>query len=360
MAKPEPMEMIHETCFKPRTPVMVGPAAEIMMFTVKPKNKTTQDRDVPMVQPGRSASMKAAITKKTSVRIRNWVKRSNSSGEIVSRGPNSSWPEITHLGGGRVNDEQNPITEPSPIPRSRAVSADSRRTQWLDFYSQDVTCSRLPSANPPPRQASLTGIRPPDRDAVDLRPLPLRVSSLERKGEPSPMLTRKGSRWKALPVLPSQKQNADLSTESADVEKLMGKIMLDSLSLPTGSNDKTATQALDPRTILTNTVYTATPVTGLRTPPPTPDSASGSTATAITITRPMGSDSTEELPARKYSVHLSRPKYSLQERMWLHRNYRGEAPFLAAWGLDIASQQDREEGMGIVKELMLEESKRRV
>lgn len=47
---------------------MVGPAAEIMMFTVKPKNKTTQDRDVPMVQPGRSASMKAAITKKTSVR----------------------------------------------------------------------------------------------------------------------------------------------------------------------------------------------------------------------------------------------------------------------------------------------------
>ncbi|KAK4668377.1 uncharacterized protein QC763_0046410 [Podospora pseudopauciseta] len=88
-----------------------------------------------MVQPGRSASMKAAITKTTSVRIRNWVKSSNSSG---------SWPEITHLGGGRVNDEQNPITEPSPIPRSRAVSADSRRTQWLDFYSQDVTCSRLP------------------------------------------------------------------------------------------------------------------------------------------------------------------------------------------------------------------------
>ncbi|KAK4645241.1 hypothetical protein QC761_001160 [Podospora bellae-mahoneyi] len=278
------MEMIHEICFKPRTPVMVGPAAEIMMFTVKPKNKTTQDRDVPMVQPGRSASMKAAITKKTSVRIRNWVKRSNSSGEIVSRGPNSSWPEITHLGGGRVNDEQNPITEPSPIPRSRAV------------------CGQ----------------------------------------------------WKALPILPSQKQNADLSTESADVEKLMGKIMLDSPSLPTGSNDKTATQALDPRTILPNTVYTATPVTGLRTPPPTPDSASGTTAMAITITRPMGSDSTEELPAQKYSVHLSRPKYSLQERMWLHRNYRGEAPFLAAWGLDIASQQDQGEGVSRVKELMLE------
>ncbi|KAK4668376.1 uncharacterized protein QC763_0046400 [Podospora pseudopauciseta] len=164
------------------------------------------------------------------------------------------------------------------------------------------------------------------------------------------MLTRKGSRWKALPVIPSQKQNADLSTESADVEKVMGKIMLDSPSLPTGSNDKTATQALDPRTILPNTVYTTTPVTGLRTPPPTPDSASGSSATAITITRPMGSDSTEELPVRNTR---------LQERMWLHRHYRGEAPFLAAWGLDIASQQDREEGVGIVKELMLEESKRR-
>lgn len=232
-------------------------------------------------------------------------------------------------------------------------SADSRRTQWLDFYSQDVTCSRLPSANPPPRQASLTGIRPPDRDAVDLRPLPLRVSSLERKADTERLQVEGAS------SSPFSKQNADLSTEFADVEKLMGKIMLDSPSLPTGSNDKTATQALDPRTILPNTVDTATPVTGLRTPPPTPDSTSGSTATAITITRPMGSDSTEELPARKYSVHLSRPKYSLQERMWLHRNYRGEAPFLAAWGLDIASQQDREEGVGIVKELMLEESKRR-
>ncbi|KAI1121705.1 hypothetical protein F5Y10DRAFT_255724 [Nemania abortiva] len=45
-------------------------------------------------------------------------------------------------------------------------------------------------------------------------------------------------------------------------------------------------------------------------------------------------------------------KLTSKERLWLHRNYRGEAMFLRAWGLQIASEEDREEGRGILRELM--------
>ncbi|KAI1114285.1 hypothetical protein F5Y14DRAFT_189261 [Nemania sp. NC0429] len=48
----------------------------------------------------------------------------------------------------------------------------------------------------------------------------------------------------------------------------------------------------------------------------------------------------------------SEQKLTSKERLWLHRNYRGEAMFLRAWGLQIASEEDREEGRGILRELM--------
>ncbi|RYP25802.1 hypothetical protein DL767_008261 [Monosporascus sp. MG133] len=46
------------------------------------------------------------------------------------------------------------------------------------------------------------------------------------------------------------------------------------------------------------------------------------------------------------------PRHTPQERLWLHRNYRGEAPFLKAWGLSINSEEDREEGKAILQDLM--------
>lgn len=45
-------------------------------------------------------------------------------------------------------------------------------------------------------------------------------------------------------------------------------------------------------------------------------------------------------------------KLTSKERLWLHRNYRGEAMFFRAWGLQISSEEDREEGRGIMRELM--------
>ncbi|KAK0716418.1 hypothetical protein B0T21DRAFT_396029 [Apiosordaria backusii] len=362
------METIHETNSGPRTPAMAGLAAEAMMFTVKPNRKTQTMHATAMNQTGRSASMKAPIARKTSLRIRNWVNRSKSSGAITSRSADTApsvnpRPRITHLGGGRIEEEEGierhatpsaPLTGARMTPQGRATSADSRRTQWLDFYSEDLP-TKPPSGNP-----SSARLRPPK--TPDLRPLPLRVPSLERKCEahslpeagPKIVLTRKSSKWKALPGLPIQSQSACASTESADVEKLMGKIMLDTPPLA-GSGREPDQKEPDTGSTLPNTVYTAQPVTGLGTPPPTPDSASGSKATAVS-----GSKAHVLTPASSWKTSSSTAagRYTRQERMWLHHNYRGEAPFLAAWGLDITSQQDREEGVSIVKELMMEQMKK--
>ncbi|KAI1499737.1 hypothetical protein F5X99DRAFT_268921 [Biscogniauxia marginata] len=50
------------------------------------------------------------------------------------------------------------------------------------------------------------------------------------------------------------------------------------------------------------------------------------------------------------------PKLTPRERLWLHRNYRGEATFLRAWGLQISNEEEREEGLTILRELMASEA----
>ena len=135
------------------------------------------------------------------------------------------------------------------------------------------------------------------------------------------------------------------------------------------------------------------------TPPPTPDSDAGGVARRQPkILRPLGGEtmtsqpqpgSPGAFPKRTHSLSYARkpseppaqsespvslepkaevasPKrahagslaHTREERLWLHKNYRGEAPFLEAWGLDISRQSDREEGLGILRELMLEDSNR--
>ena len=48
-------------------------------------------------------------------------------------------------------------------------------------------------------------------------------------------------------------------------------------------------------------------------------------------------------------------RYTPQERLWLHRNYRGEANFLKSWGLKVESDEDRAEGAELLRELMQSE-----
>ncbi|KAH8675455.1 hypothetical protein BX600DRAFT_452708 [Xylariales sp. PMI_506] len=87
---------------------------------------------------------------------------------------------------------------------------------------------------------------------------------------------------------------------------------------------------------------------GRRDKAPSPQSSARATATA-------GSSA-----AGATSPRTPTWKHSPQERLWLHRNYRGEATFLKAWGLKIESEEDREEGLVLMRELMdAEEEKKR-
>lgn len=52
-------------------------------------------------------------------------------------------------------------------------------------------------------------------------------------------------------------------------------------------------------------------------------------------------------------------RHTRQERIWLHVNYRGEAPFLKAWGLSITKLADRIEGLAIMRELIQAEGERK-
>lgn len=55
---------------------------------------------------------------------------------------------------------------------------------------------------------------------------------------------------------------------------------------------------------------------------------------------------------RPKTPNSSVPRHTAQERVWLHKNYRGEAAFLKAWGLDIEHEQNRDEGKAILQDLM--------
>ncbi|KAL7626436.1 hypothetical protein AAE478_003208 [Parahypoxylon ruwenzoriense] len=48
-------------------------------------------------------------------------------------------------------------------------------------------------------------------------------------------------------------------------------------------------------------------------------------------------------------------KFTPEEMLWLHRNYRGEATFLHAWGLHITREVERQHGYKILRELMAAE-----
>ncbi|KAI1394689.1 hypothetical protein F4819DRAFT_506885, partial [Hypoxylon fuscum] len=48
-------------------------------------------------------------------------------------------------------------------------------------------------------------------------------------------------------------------------------------------------------------------------------------------------------------------RFTPEELLWLHQNYRGEATFLKAWGLHVAKDVDREQGLSILRLLMAAE-----
>lgn len=279
--------------------------------------------------------------------------------------------QIRHLGGGRVEavdtEEATPTANSSlAIPRTRRPhksrsnsSIDSRVTQWLDFYpeaSEGARSQNLPNqpSQAPPR--SLPPHQPRHRHRSeshgDLRPAPLRVPSLEKQGGGGPhpeTLVRKNSKWKALPSLPGQ-QTDGVEQAASSVSASHGR---------KAEAEREAQPQLREGT---------TPLPAIRygTPPPTPDSTVDGAARVLRIrdtkatapdTKPDVGTSVEEVPKRVEPDKLVR--HTGQERVWLHVNYRGEAPFLQAWGLDITKLSDRLEGLSILRDLMQAEKDKR-
>ncbi|KAK3985761.1 hypothetical protein QBC44DRAFT_352839 [Cladorrhinum sp. PSN332] len=350
------METIHE--MSPRSQTMPSPGAEALMFTVRSTQEAPANMTGPMVRHGRSASMKSLPTsRKPSFRVRDWVKRSNTSGALRTVAADTTppsnpagRPKITHLGGGRVEETERPTRRPQ---QGRASSVESRRTQWFDFYSEDSSTNGAQQAQQAPRPS-------PNPD-LELRPLPLRIPSAGPPRDPKPELTRKKSLWKALPSLPVQERLISTSVESstsADVEHLMGKIILDEAAgIPPIAELEAMPRAQPPAAASREKAKHPAPMSDeYGTPPPTPDSDAGGVARQPSKKAPPETNA-QTLEPRTFAFPKTTHSlaHTRQERIWLHTNYRGEAPFLEAWGLDISLQGDREEGLVILKELMLEE-----
>ncbi|KAK3328571.1 hypothetical protein B0T19DRAFT_194904 [Cercophora scortea] len=317
-----------------------------------------------------SPSIKKPVTRSSSQRVREWVKRSNSSREAprTAKTPQPSPPrsqplEIVHLGGYRVGESE---TEPTTITdllsstrrpvASRANSTDSRITQWpgnelFSEHQERIALRDENTLNTDTKQTpSLTQI---NRDETP-RPAPLRVPSTSSKELPSPKqsgpgtLTRKNSKWKPLPGLPAQ-QRPSTAPESR----------ITTTTTPTSSSKHKPPPLPLPY--------------GLGTPPPTPDSSTGNAAAQAPATDAKPNNRKEEeniitvgiiqkdprsssgsgSEAAAAAAGVWRGRHTREERMWLHANYRGEAPFLLAWGLNIDRREDREEGMVILRDLMM-------
>ncbi|KAI1476877.1 hypothetical protein F4774DRAFT_420500 [Daldinia eschscholtzii] len=74
----------------------------------------------------------------------------------------------------------------------------------------------------------------------------------------------------------------------------------------------------------------------------------------------MNQDRNENTPSDSLGVEIkgqgSRRRLTKEQILWLHRNYRGEATFLKAWGLHVTRDADRERGLEIIRVLMAAES----
>ncbi|KAK4038843.1 hypothetical protein C8A01DRAFT_17080 [Parachaetomium inaequale] len=381
------METIHESRHK-----TTGMLPEAALFSVVRPNQWTTDVVVSAAMDGltgRSSSLKMPLTRKTSFRVREWVKRSNSTRTTTATtgmsASGSLKAHIKHLGGGRLDEVEvegtaNNTTLLAPVPkralRSRASSIESRATQWLDFYTGSPDASKpqgqpLPKPRPSDEQPSQ---RQRAGSNADLRPAPLRVPSSERAGSagsPTPTpppkpLTRKNSKWKPLPNLPAQLAGLGQFEMDTAVTKAAGaeRGRESEPATASRSEEKPALEQSDPGFL---------PIFRFDSPPPTPDSDAGGAARAH-VNKDKGKGRSEEgTPPPEPGLDKARARekiqqnaeaedsvrHTRQERIWLHVNYRGEAPFLQAWGLDIAKMADRLEGLAILRELIQAEVEER-
>ncbi|KAM7185171.1 hypothetical protein V8F33_012559 [Rhypophila sp. PSN 637] len=404
-SQPLPMETIYEQ--KMESPVMI--TSGYQRFMVHGKNVANTGKPmVPVLplSPADSASSQSptspSLTKRPSKTMRDWVKRSGSgSGRPTKHIATLSVPghqrlPIVHLGGGRLGEsdiEPAFLTGLRPVARNPSIqresSADSRVTQWIDLYPEaiermngyDVRLTQGKHTRTVSESSTIKQTRwqfHPDHHAaappeIDARPAPLRIPSAKKKAADddalkgstisnTTTLARSDSKWKPLPILPAQQQAAVGGQHNKPSNALDGSAREKSGGSQTDSQDlgSATPQTPDPATVIPSFTPTSTITTAASTTSSTGSNISASAASALALTRksptPISSrasqDKSQTPPSPPPSTTFS---YTRAERIWLHQHYRGEAPFLRAWGLDIKNLADREEGRVILRDLMLSE-----
>lgn len=323
---------------------------------------------------------------------------------------------IAHLGGGRLgSDEIQPAIAVGLMPqlvrpqrrRADSDSAENRMTQWIDLYNP---LDGLESLSPPPQVerprvllSNSHTTKPHERsnepekpassqlnyveleEQSGLRPAPLRTPTRketpesaipsERPASHESSRGRSKSRKRvASPPVPSRASDSSSargsnmsSLSSSSASSSQGHVRKSSKWKPLPQLPSQVAAIVEkPRTPAPSDV-SAPSAPELATPPLTPVSEKhkvihsvGVQISQISEEEEVSVDLPSEIPvtlsvSRSGSASTSgsvTSRYTRKERIWLHSNYRGEAPFLQAWGLDIEKDDDRREGVRIVRELM--------
>ncbi|KAI1077421.1 hypothetical protein F5B20DRAFT_275561 [Whalleya microplaca] len=314
------------------------------------------------------------IFREPSQRTKAWVKWNY--GHNSSKSSLNAPTEIIHLGGSRVGTpEMATLALPGTIK-------DHRLTTWSQFASpqnspsadrpKPITLttidSREPMLSPADTMSSAESVSSPG-----LSPAPLSNLSNPLEKILSPVTSSTASTptskfqspppYSTTPSLPPSSasvRNLRRTQSATDVQKGKPTKWKALPARPMDTHDETDSDTVDNESPVRE-VHLRPPIRKIIPPLTSPPPDRPLPAVTADQTQEKGAlGSVVENPGAKEPKQSLRPsRYSPQERLWLHRNYRGEATFLKAWGLSMDSEEDREEGMAMMRELMESEEDKR-
>ncbi|KAK5655664.1 hypothetical protein OQA88_5597 [Cercophora sp. LCS_1] len=448
-----PMETIPESNSNPTSPRRAGMMApdaslDALLYTLP---SAGSERNRPLnLDPSLFRSSSTSKIKKPTQRVRDWMKRSNSTRSAKHQEEDPPYPsteqhiiKIAHLGGGRVPPPPEFEELLTPAALKPQKSGDSRVTQWIDLYPEALAGLNSPSSTyspqkegedenedeatrlsgetvarhaPPQQQQQQEPVELPAEleGDVDLRPAPLRTpsnasggSSVDGNRGGSGRREGEGIKWKPLPELPVQKAMRALDTPpltpdrvgEEEQEEGVIKIQIEGVERrpreivverevearrevekgkeqPSGIVVERGVEQDDVGLIEDHSLEfgheverelqrAVERVVRLESEREAENPAVEENVAEVDDAREVGTHdvvhgAVQEEKSERSAVAQGKTrwiaKYTRQERVWLHHNYRGEAPFLLVWGLDIRNEEDREEGLEILRELMQAES----
>ncbi|CAJ2510382.1 Uu.00g050850.m01.CDS01 [Anthostomella pinea] len=294
--------------------------------------------------------------------------------------------------------------KPTYPPRTSSSPSSTVTSPMASAVTSPMGFSRFPSGNSSPTSLSAPKLRSPLPPPYSPSSLyhsilaetlpPTTASEGEKRSrllDPVPALRRtqshadvqKRAQWKALPPRPPLEEDEDGEREKEPERQHIGRLM----KLDTSVGGKSSNPSPYVQSPYADGTRVLPP---LMSPPPNgplpavterqldarsrsksrgrseskrseskPRSASGEgkkeRSPPRQSTRPPQTQQGQQ--GQQVAQQGQKPKLTPQERLWLHRNYRGEATFLKAWGLHITKEEDREEGIKVLRELMAGEAK---